>query len=284
MNETQSFREYLQQELKRYAGIIYPIYALPVERLLIRKLPYRKLHPNPDDEFCMKTIGPNEEIISKYREIIKKAIRDDLPKCFDEPLIVEKARPDGYMILNGHHRWAAAIMMDERRIPVEIVNLTRGIDIKRILQHTRNSKRVSMDFDEVILIDPDSRNPLCEENLRIGVPALFHFLKSRDYDIWLYTARYYSMKDIKRFFRRLSVRVDGIVTGMVSHRPGIGAVRSALDSGAVSVYPRSVHIDSRSVLCIDRSRKKFMEHDLSGAAETWSQEIMDYIKVYEQNA
>ncbi len=284
MKDNHSFREYLQQELNRCSGVIYPVYALAIERLLIRKLSYRRIHPNPDDEFCMKEIGPNEEIISRYREVIKKARRDDLPKCFDEPLIIEKAKPDGYMILNGHHRWAAAIMMDERRIPVEIVNLTRGIDIQKILQRTRNSKRVSMDFDEVILKDPDCRAPLKKENLRTGVPALFHFLKSHDYDIWLYTARYYSMKDIRRFFRRLSVRVDGIVTGMVSHRPGIGAVRSALDSEAVSVYPRSVHIDSRSVLCIDRSQKKFMEHDLSGAAETWSKEIMDYIKVYEQNA
>ena len=31
------------------------------------------------------------------------------PEPWEEPLIVEKVHPEGYMLLNGHHRWAAAL-------------------------------------------------------------------------------------------------------------------------------------------------------------------------------
>ena len=42
----------------------------------------------------------------------------------NEPIPVEKMYPEGYMILNGHHRWAAALRLGQPEIPVKIVNLT----------------------------------------------------------------------------------------------------------------------------------------------------------------
>ena len=41
---------------------------------------------------------------------------------FDEPVIVHKMQPDGYLILNGHHRWAAALKTGLDKIRAEIIN------------------------------------------------------------------------------------------------------------------------------------------------------------------
>ena len=41
---------------------------------------------------------------------------------FPEPVIVHKMKPDGYMILNGHHRWAAALKTGLSKLRIEITN------------------------------------------------------------------------------------------------------------------------------------------------------------------
>ncbi|MBP3241914.1 MAG: ParB N-terminal domain-containing protein [Oribacterium sp.] len=37
-------------------------------------------------------------------------------KGWGDPIIVEKMYPDGYMILNGHHRWAAATRLGLKKV------------------------------------------------------------------------------------------------------------------------------------------------------------------------
>lgn len=56
-------------------------------------------------------------------------------------------------------------------------------------------------------------NKLYPERLRRGAPALFHFIKKKGFDIWVYTAKYYSAEYIKKLFRHYGVRIDGVVTG-----------------------------------------------------------------------
>ena len=67
----------------------------------------------------------------------------------DDPITVEKVHPDGYMILNGHHRWAAAMRVGIKMIPVKIVNLTNEVDIEKMLRASNNDKRATLDLDEV---------------------------------------------------------------------------------------------------------------------------------------
>ena len=144
-----AFDEFIADEVKRYKGVYVPVKAGMLRRALIRWAPCASLHPNPDDEFCSPKVGPNYRIISEYMNSFRLARHHTKQYC-EEPLIVEKIRPDGYLILNGHHRWAAALRLGFSRIPVEIVDLTQEMDIKAILQGSRHDKRVTLDLDEVV--------------------------------------------------------------------------------------------------------------------------------------
>lgn len=46
------FQEYLANEVRKVQGIYVPIHAGIIRRLLVRKTSMKRLHPNPDDEFC----------------------------------------------------------------------------------------------------------------------------------------------------------------------------------------------------------------------------------------
>ena len=123
---------FVTQEIKKYEGIMVPIKASGPERMFVKSVPIEKLHPNPDDEFCSSTVGPNYSIYNRYVRAFQRFGTMD-QSVFDEPITVEKVHPDGYMILNGHHRWAAALRVGFTKIPVKIVNLTNEIDIDKML-------------------------------------------------------------------------------------------------------------------------------------------------------
>ena len=91
-----------------------------ITRLTTHFMDPEKLHPNPHDEFCFESIGPNDSIISDYCKEIMRLHRYEI-KVFPEPILVARMEQGGYMILNGHHRWAAAIRVSEPRIRVAIV-------------------------------------------------------------------------------------------------------------------------------------------------------------------
>ena len=189
-----SFDEFIAEEVKKYKGIYVPVKAGILRRAIIRKARLSRLHPNPDDEFCMPKVGPNYQIISEYIRSFRLERAHSKNYC-EEPLTVEKVRPDGYLILNGHHRWAAALRLGYSRIPIRIVDLTRDTDIKTILKNTRHDKRVTLDLDEVVFRKPGEgplEKPLpfpagriYKERLRLGIPALFHYLNKKGYDIWV---------------------------------------------------------------------------------------------------
>ena len=144
------FQEYLKKELENTRGIFVPVKAGFLRRLLVRRIACKKLHPNPEDEFCSPTVGPNSKIISKYSQDFRRFGTHSSVEYVIEPLTVEKIRPGGYLILNGHHRWAAAIMTGQRSLPVQIVDLPMEEDIRRMLRQSRNDRRVTLDLDEVV--------------------------------------------------------------------------------------------------------------------------------------
>ena len=62
-------------------------------------------------------------------------VKDD---PWGESIMVQKIHPSGYMILNGHHRWAAALRLGIKRVPIKILNLTHEDDIINIIERSEN--------------------------------------------------------------------------------------------------------------------------------------------------
>ena len=87
--------------------------------------------------------------------------------------------------------------------------------------------RAVFDMDEVLLRSPadgDLEPPLgfpyrlmFQERIYIGVPALFYFLEKEGYDVWVYSSKYRSVDDVRRFFRFYSAQITGAVTGIGQH-------------------------------------------------------------------
>ena len=285
---------YIAEELKRYVGKYIPLKSGLLRRIIVRNSACERLHPNPNDEFCDPEIGPNYEIISKYEKDIKR-IKDSpvKEKMFDSSLIVERMYPDGYMLLNGHHRWAAAMQMGVKRVPVHITNPTRADDIQKMLKKARHNKRVTLDLDEVIFVydaQEKAEKELCfpfnrfyRARLRSGVPALFHYLKTSGYDIWVYTDRYFSLEHIRHYFKLYHARVDGIVTGTAGKSRADADERKKLQAQFAVQYPVTLNIDLRSVVRVDEKAHNYQQYDLTGNADTWSREVMEIVGAIEKN-
>jgi hypothetical protein len=287
------FKNYLKEEVDRTKGRIYPVKASFLRRLLIRKAACASIHPNPCDEFCLPGIGPNYEIIAGYEDDYRN-YKKNVPifsyhrKSVTEPIIVEKALPDGYMILNGHHRWAAALCAGKKQLDVKIVNLTSENDVRRMLDRAASDRRVSLDLDEVVFLSggeapaekalhfPFSR--IYKERLRAGIPALFHFLNAQGWDIWVYSSKYYSWDYIRSYFRRYRVNVTGVVTGMGRKAPSGSNTGGSLEKMLDTRYRFSLHIDRNTVLLTDKKTKEFREYPLTGQPDAWAREIMNTVE------
>ena len=286
------FQQFLADEIRKVQGIYVPVHAGILRRALIRKVLLKHLHPNPDDEFCAPKIGPNYEIISGYETEYRRIMQNPgnakfVAKGTKEPLIVEKIRPDGYMIMNGHHRWAAAYRTGFKLLPVKIVNLTQEKDVQKMLEAAGHDRRVTLDLDEVVFRTDGNgltEKPLLfpfrniyKEKLRLGIPALFRYLGMNGYDVWVYSANYYSMDYIRDLFRMYHTRVAGIVTGTGRKAPKGTHTKEQLEKRMKDKYPLTLHIDNTAITRIDSSKKEFAEFPLSGSNESWSREIMDVI-------
>lgn len=283
---------FVAEEVKKVKGISVPIRAGRLERALVRKVNCKKLHPNPDDEFSMPEIGPNAEIVARYEEAFRIIRANPGNASFvdtnaKEPVEVQKIHPDGYMLLNGHHRWAAAVRSGISHLPVHIVNLTQEKDIQRMLAHSRHNKRVSLDLEEVVFAnekDADTEKPLSfpfnriyRERLRLGIPALFDFFIAKGYDIWLYSAGYMSTEYVQELLKLHHVHVTGIITGTARKLPKDSKAREKLETLMAGKYAHTIHADSASVLCIDSRTREFQEFPLKGNA-VWPLEVMEIME------
>lgn len=285
------FQAELEKEVGKVRAFYYPVRAGMLRRLFITSAPLNKLHPNPNDEFCQPEVGPNHEIISDYMsEYIRFGKNVNAPVSFKagitEPLIVEKARPDGYIILNGHHRWAAAHRAGMKKLPIRIVDPTLKQDIQKMLDKSVSDKRVTLDLDETVFrpgSDPFLEKPLpfflrrlYKERLKLGVPALFQFLKRQKYDIWVYSAKYYSLDYIRAFFIHYRIPVTGIVTGTArkGHKEEIRDIEALMDIRYVS----TLHIDDSAVILTHKGSKDYEEFPLSDPGAGWSAAIMDVVE------
>jgi len=283
-----NFPGFLKEEIRKYADAMVPVRAGLLECLLVKKAAISKLHPNPDDEFSRPDIGPNYSIISEYMMRYQRYGSMKKPEeLVEEPLMVEKVHPDGYMLLNGHHRWAAFWKLGVKKAPVSIVNLTQKADIEEMLRSSKHEKRATLDLDEVVFCQGDdpAEKPLpgflrrrYKEKLRLGLPALLHFLTKQGYDIWVYSAKYYSMDYIREYFRHYSVKVDGIVTGTARKTKEHAEDRKQMEQLFRERYAQTLHIDRDMVLRTFAETKAFEEYPVDDVSAGWAQAVMSLIR------
>ncbi|MBR4394285.1 MAG: ParB N-terminal domain-containing protein [Oscillospiraceae bacterium] len=280
------FEKDVQQAVQKVKGVYFPVRTGMVDRMLTKKAECKSLYPNPDDEFSMPDIGPNDGVISSYEQQFLENIRHGQYYFHgNEPIIVEQLHPDGYMIINGHHRWAAAVKIGQREIPVHVVNLMHEADVKEILRNSTHEKRATFDLDEVLLRgadDPYLEKPLpspwdktYKERVRLGTPALFHALEKSGYDIWLYSAGYPSVDAVQDYFRLYHVNVCGVIAAVGTKKAAAGAELEKLIQGK---YRCTLHIDNDMILLTRRDTREHREFPLSGAPDTWSREIIDVLE------
>lgn len=286
--------EYISNDLEKQKGVYMPVRAGLIERILIRKALCTKLHPNAEDEFSMDSVGPSYRIIGEYEKKFREAMQFER-KIFDEPLLVEKLRPKDYLILNGHHRWAAAMRCQIKRVPIKIINCATESDIKTILEKSQHDKRVAIDLDEVIFRDPDYKClekkaftfPLSlrfKQRIRLGIPALFYYLVKNGYDIWVYAADFYSIDDIQKFFKAYSVHVDGIITGVGKLEQNNSESEKRMKELINNKYQMTLHIDNDSILETHNNTKEFEDYTIEASEEEWSKKAIAIVEEIERRA
>ncbi len=296
LHDTQR-QAFIAEEVSKVKGIACPVHASQLERLFVRKVKCTDLHPNPYDEFCFPEIGPNEEVLDRYKADFRK-FRNDLSTAMYtgskilEPLDVQKIHTGGYMILNGHHRWLAAIRAGIKWLPVRIVNLTQEKDIQKMLQHSKNDKRVTLDLEEIVFsADNDGKtekplsfpyNRIYKECPRLGIPALFAFFQSKGYDAWLYSSGYESFDYVRRLLKHYHAQVTGIVTGTARKAPKDTKAREELEQRMSKKYTKTIHADNHAILVIDSGNGEFRELPLPGKA-AWAVEVMEVMNGVEKD-
>ena len=103
-----SFSSLVRDDLAKTEGNRELVKASLPEKLMKKKARPEHLHVNPEDEFAFPEIGPNDAIIENYCRIARWKDATVM-EVYPEQIQVCKMRAGGYMILNGHHRWAGAI-------------------------------------------------------------------------------------------------------------------------------------------------------------------------------
>jgi len=287
------FPTYLREETEKVRESYYPVRAPLMTRLMKKKEKPGKLHPNPDDEFCDPHIGPNEGIIAKYvagyRDIMARGTDQFDNTGINEPIMVQKAMPDGFLIMNGHHRWAAALKMKVPKMKIKVVNVTQLTDIRDMLARSRSDKRVTVDLDEVVFAREEDGVPLekpmpfplsrlFRERVRRGIPTLFHTLSAKGYDIWVYTSGYYSMEYIRRYFRMWNVKLTGVVTGAGRKNGRRLSDDREMKKMLDTQYRSTLHIDKDLVIRTFRGSKECDEYPLSGSPDSWVREATDALE------
>ena len=280
---------FLKSETEKWDGIMVSVKASFPERVLIKKVPIEKLHPNPDDEFCWPSIGPNFSIISDYEARYQRYGTMKKPEeIVEEPIMVEKVYPDGYRILNGHHRWAAYRRIGVKKIGVSIVNLTQATDIENMLKSSKHDKLITMDLDEVIFCQDENEpaekalpfpfNRMYKERLHLGVPGLLHEASKHGYDIWVYTAKYYSLEYIRAYLKKYSIKVDGIITGTARKMKDAEAAKKKTAELLENTYKETIHVDRKVVMRTFSDSDDFEDYELTGPDTEWSREVMNIIR------
>ncbi len=282
---TEEYQRLVLDDIKNYGQLYHPLKAGFLERLILRKLPLSKLHPNPQDEFSSESIGPNYGIVSRYEKkfLNKRTNGNVVDNDPDDPIYVEKISTGGYMILNGHHRWLAAKRINLGWMPVRIVNVTTEEEVLATVASSDRELCASIDLDEVLLTDgtiyPAQKkllfpfNRVYKKSLRKNVAILIRELRRIGFDVWVYTGEYYSNLYINTLFRLHGAKVDGIING-VKRKGTMRDYRKAF----TDKYRTILHIDNHNVICVKKNTKEYEIYPIDSEHQDWASEVIMRLK------
>lgn len=290
------FTEFIANDIKKYDGVRMPLKTSLLKRAFKRWAKCTSLHPNPDDEFCFPDIGPNYGIISDY----EKKMRINMERGngvwdgIDERLMVERMHPNGYMIINGHHRWAAAIRLGIKKAPIQILNLAHEEDIMDIIERSKNNKRVAIDLNDLIFVNngeypmerplPFPANRRYKERIRLGFPALCRFLQSRGYDVWVFTSDYHSVDYMEDLFKRYNVKPDGIITAVGRIEKTSEDKKKRIKDILQKKYEKTLTLYNDMIIAVDSRSGDYDQIELKGSAEEWVVSVENAVKRMEESA
>lgn len=274
---TEEYQQYVLDTLNQYTGLYQPVHASLIERLLTKKVRITKLHPNPNDEFSMPDIGPNYEIIGNYvRDFLWNIKKGDPP--FEEPLIVQRISTGGYLLLNGHHRWMAALRIGLKRVRVQLINSISDEEIIKRITSTDSKAVVSFDLDEVLLTDNHSPiagkkmiwplSTVYDKTLRINAPTLLNNLKALGFDIWAYTGSLHSEDYFHTLLKLHGTSINGVICGFYKKRN-----KKPLQDVFSSNYALSLHIDNESITCVNTATKEYDIINITDNPKDWSADV-----------
>lgn len=272
-------------DVKKYDGVRKVVKAGLIERCMVRHCSPTILHPNPDDEFSQENIGPNLGIVSDYIEIVKYNQALSLP-IFKEPLIIQKMEPDGYQLLNGHHRWFATMRMGVKKVHVKIVNLVSAHDLSRMIQDTNNTKLVTFDFDEVLLSSDvnnqaELRDTLfsrkIKERLRAGAPEVIKAFQNQGYDVCVYSSSYMSEDDFTDFFSMYEININVVVNGLNEKRKNTDSSSNRIKELLRDKYTQIAHVDNESVVLSHHSIKDYDMYAITPDEKSWADGIIEIL-------
>lgn len=281
--------QYIIDDVNKYDGVRRLVKSSLLERMMTDEVPLEKLHMNPNDEFCDVEIGPNLNIVAAYEKVLEQSIKLAMP-VFEERIVVEKMSPDGYMILNGHHRWAAAYKRGAKKVRVHLVNVTHEADVHEMMKTTENDRRATLDMDEFVFAsEGDEKEPIgpliamkYEHGMRLGVPTLIHELQRRGYDIWAYTADYHSREYLESFFEAYDVKVTGIVNGLSKKKAKRTQKKKSLTEAIARKYVMSVTLSREAILYTNSKTKEYEIVDIDQSETNFTRHIMDEIERIEK--
>lgn len=291
-NSNSDLMKEVLEDVASFDGLYRPIKVGFIERKLTKKVAISRLHPNPADEFTHPKVGPSFRIINEYVEkILFNMKHGDSPIDKRDPLIVEKLFPRGYLLLNGHHRWAAAKRVGVKRVPVQVVNPTHEKDILKMIDRSANTKRVAFDLDEVLYATgdcPSDEAPgfpwsaITPEKLIKGAAVLIHELQGKGYDVWVYTASFKSERYLRFLFKGYKIKLDGVVNSVALKKQQKGEV-SKIKEAMKNKYTTTLHIDRDHLLYVDRVTKNYDYLSLKCENINWASKVIHLVNELEAN-
>ncbi len=157
-------------------------------------------------------------------------------------------------------------------------------DVKK----AKSDKRATFDLDEVVLCNNETDSSEKElsfpfdifykERIKEGIPALFNYLQSKEYDIWLYSAKDYSWDHIKRLFALYKVNVSGVITGTSRKIDSNPEHKAYIQKLLSETYHHTLHIDNENVVKTDYLTKEFQEYPIIKTKDNWAFNVMEIVR------
>lgn len=270
------YEKYVLEDLKTHKGLLHPVKSHFYERIKPRHVDPEMIHPNPDDEFSMENTGPNWNIIGDYEKSILWNVKHGNP-VFEEPLIGVKLDKGGYMLLNGHHRWMAALSLKVDSVPMEIASITSEEDIVKAVNKSARNKCVTIDLDEVLIRKDTPSFPgsiFYKETIRENAALLILEVQRMGFDVWVYSGSYKSELYIRGLFKINKCNVDGVVNGITNGKGKSNKLAEIFRSK----YKQIVHVDNSMVTYVDTATKQYNIMDIEADETSWASVAVEKIK------